>query len=59
MPIRNFDKYEEKELWGVVVEEDNKNVYNGQIEYFTTEKAAINWLNKNKITKYVLMQEAF
>lgn len=43
MPIENFDKYEDKDLWCYLDEKEEISYY------FLTEKALKNWCKKNKI----------
>lgn len=46
MPINNFDRYEDKELWCVINNDDHDEEI---LEYFLTEVAAKNWCKKQKI----------
>jgi hypothetical protein len=49
--IKNFDKYEGRDLW-CVFNEDTEIP-----EYFLTEKSAKNYIKKEKLKNYIIFQE--
>ena len=59
MPITNFERYEginDISLWCVISDDDSDKQI---IEYFKTERSALNWIKKNKldITKLSIFNE--